>query len=289
MTAAASDRAVESTARVAHLASRAAAELVGPVMVAELQHALEHDELRLHYQPLYHLRTGELVAVEALLRWQHPVRGLLLPYEFIDVAERHPLTTPIGDWVVRAALEQASAWLGRFGGSAPRVWVNVSSEQLGQRLLPRLVEKLLAELEVPAAKFGVEVTERQLVRRLDAVAADLLDLHDLGVALAVDDFGTGYASLDYLRRFTFDEVKIDRSFISGVGRDATDTAVTASIITLGRSLGLTVVAEGVETQDQFDALLDLGCDVSQGYLLQRPAPAGVITGLLRAVAAPDLS
>ena len=129
-------------------------------------------------------------------------------------------------------------------------------------------------------KLGIEVTERQLASRVDDVAAELLAIREVGIALAVDDFGTGYASLDYLRRFTFDEIKIDRSFVSGLNQDRTDTAVTASIIALGRSLDLTVVAEGVETQAQYDSLNELGCGTSQGYLLQRPGPAAAISQLL---------
>jgi len=284
VTEAASERTVDSTAHVSELAIRAVAALDQPALVAELQQALARDEFLMHYQPIYNVSTGDLVAVEALLRWQHPTRGLLGPVEFIDTAEQHPLASPIGEWVMKAAIHQASVWRQLLGPTSPRVWVNVSCEQIGHQDLPRHVARLLADRNLPADKLGVEVTERQLARRVDAVATDLLALHHLGISLAVDDFGTGYASLDYLRRFEFDEIKIDRSFISGLGRDPTDTAVTTSIIALGRSLGLTVVAEGVETEDQYDALRRLGCDAAQGYLMAKPGPVDLVTDLMTALA-----
>jgi EAL domain-containing protein (putative c-di-GMP-specific phosphodiesterase class I) len=290
-TRAASEIAVQSSILVADLAHRRA----GP-LVAELENAVLESQLRLHYQPMYSMQTGALVAVEALLRWQHPVRGLLPPSEFLDVAEGHRLMTPNGDWVLTTAVRQAARWQEQFGAQSPHMWVNISCDQLGRRHLTGVVERLLSATGLPASKLGLEVTERQLIRNADHVSADLLALRELGVSLAVDDFGTGYASLDYLRRFVFDEIKIDRSFVSGLGLDATDTAVTSSLIALGRSLDLTVVAEGVETQDQYDRLRALGCAVSQGYLLARPAPAedicellgpqGVPAGLVAGVAPP---
>jgi EAL domain-containing protein (putative c-di-GMP-specific phosphodiesterase class I) len=160
------------------------------------------------------------------------------------------------------------------------MWVNIAGQQLGKQHLVGIVERVLAETGLDPATLGLGVTERQLISTAGSVQADLLALHELGLRLAVDDFGTGYASLDYLRRFRFDEIKIDQSFVSGLGRDRTDTAVTSSIIALGRSLELVVVAEGVETQDQYHRLQDLGCGLAQGYLLQRPAPPETIEQLL---------
>ncbi|MGI8901338.1 MAG: putative bifunctional diguanylate cyclase/phosphodiesterase [Nocardioides sp.] len=279
-TEAASDVAVESTARVEELALRRVALLREAPLVVELRDALERGELRLHYQPMYSMDTGAMVAVEALMRWQHPTRGLLPPSEFLDVAEGPHLVTPIGDWVVEAAMTQAASWELEAGVRAPTVWVNISCDQLGRQHLVEVVERLLAETRLTPGRLGLEVTERQLARRVDDVQADLLALHGLGVVLAVDDFGTGYASLDYLRRFTFDEIKIDQSFVSGL-QDRTNEAVTSSIIALGNSLGLTVVAEGVETQARYDRVKQLGCAVSQGYLLHRPVPAEMISDLLR--------
>lgn len=248
-------------------------------LAGELSHALPREQLRLHFQPMYDLRTGAIVGVEALLRWQHPTRGLLAPGEFLHVAEGRRLMIPIGDWVLATAGAQASSWQRTFGARAPDMWVNISGQQLGRQHLTGIVEQILTETGLPPAKLGLEVTERQLIGRADHVRADLIALRGLGLRLAVDDFGTGFNSLDYLRRFPFDEIKIDQSFISGLGRDRTDTAVTASVIALGRALDLVVVAEGVETRDQYQRLQDLGCELAQGYLLQRPAPPETI-GLL---------
>ncbi|PZS28899.1 MAG: hypothetical protein DLM59_13810 [Pseudonocardiales bacterium] len=253
-------------------------------LARDLSFAIIRDELRLHYQPTYDLRSGAVVGVEALLRWQHPARGLLTPAEFLDVAEGRRLMIPIGDWVVRTASVQATIWQQAFGDLAPDMWVNISSQQLGKQHLTAVVEQTLAETGLTPGKLGLEVTERQLIGGGEAVRSDLLALQDLGLRLAIDDFGTGFNSLEYLRRFRFDEIKIDRSFISGLGRDRTDTAVTASVIALGGSLDLVVVAEGVETRDQYESLRALGCDLAQGYLLQRPGPPEVIDLVLATAA-----
>ena len=271
--------AAESTSRVAELALRRVTLLRQAPLVVELQRGLEQQELELHYQPMYSMDTGAVVAVEALLRWQHPSRGMLPPSEFLDVAEGPHLVLPIGDWVIETAVAQAVSWQKALGDQAPAIWVNISCDQLGRQHLVGVVERLLSQTGLPPGSLGMEVTERQLAMRIDDVAADLIALRGLGVALSVDDFGTGYASLDYLRRFNFDEIKIDRSFVSGL-QDKTNKAVTSSIIALGRSLGLAVVAEGVETQAQYDRLKQLGCAVSQGYLLHRPAPPHIISDLL---------
>lgn len=249
-------------------------------LAGELSHALPRSQLRLHYQPMYDMRTGAIVGVEALLRWQHPTRGLLAPAEFLHVAEGRRLMIPIGDWVLATAGAQASSWQRAFGASAPDMWVNISGQQLGKQHLTGIVEQILTETGLAPAKLGLEITERQLIGRADPVRADLTALRGLGLRLAIDDFGTGFNSLDYLRRFPFDEIKIDRSFISGLGRDRTDTAVTSSVIALGRALDLVVVAEGVETQEQYQRLKGLGCDLAQGYLLGRPAPPEAIDLLL---------
>jgi EAL domain-containing protein (putative c-di-GMP-specific phosphodiesterase class I) len=250
----------------------------------ELETALSQDELRLHYQPMYDTQTGAIVAVEALLRWQHPARGLLTPGHFLELAESRRLMTPIGDWVLATAAAQGASWQQIAGEQAPAIWVNITSDQLGNGHLTRVIERLLGETGTHPSKLGLEITERQLIGREANVRDDLAALHELGLPLAVDDFGTGYNSMDYLCRFAFDEIKIDQSFVAGLGHDRADTAVTTSIVALGRSLDLVVVAEGVETQDQHDRLRQLGCDVCQGYLLHRPAPAETIDLLLRATA-----
>ena len=284
----ASDVVVDSTRRASHLAARvrteamqrSEGELRQATLVAELHDAIASDQLCLHYQPMYSIQTGALVAVEALLRWQHPSRGLLQPGQFLEVAEGRSLMNPIGDWVLTTAVAQAAAWRRSLGDYTPVMWVNISVEQLGRDHLTNLVEQLLSTSGLTRGQLGLEITERQLIRSAPAVAADLTTLRDMGVSLAVDDFGTGYASLDYLRRFAFDEIKIDRSFVAGLGHDKTDTAITSSIVALGRALDLSVVAEGVETQDQHDHLRELGCAVAQGYLLHRPAPAEIVSTLL---------
>lgn len=287
---AASAVVVDSTARVTDLASRlhvvAANRRAGVLrrapLAAELQDAVTGAELRLHYQPIYDIPTGEVVAVEALLRWQHPVRGLLLPGDFLDLSEGRPFVDPIGDWVLGAAIAQAARWRRSAGEHSPRMWVNISCEQLGKRRVAGVVADLLSSSGLAPANLGLEVTERHLIRSLDTVASDMAELRELGVGLAVDDFGTGYASLDYLRKFEFDEIKIDKAFVAGLGHDRTNTAVTASIIALAHVLELDVVAEGVEAQSQHDLLRELGCGKGQGYLMQRPAPADVITPLVLA-------
>ena len=277
----ASDIAVGSTSHTAELALRGLGIPRQLPMVRELRRALEREELRLFYQPMFDMASGAVVAVEALLRWQHPDRGLLLPAEFLAVAEGPTLVSPIGDWVLNTAVAQASRWQDAFADRAPIVWVNISCDQLGGQHLPRVVDQALSTTGLNAGKLGLEVTERQLVGQTADIGADLLTLGGLGVALAVDDFGTGYASLDYLRRFSFNEIKIDRSFIAGLDVDRTDTAVTSSIIALGNSLDLTVVAEGVETKAQYRRLQDLGCALGQGYLMHKPAPTDVVTALLK--------
>lgn len=274
---------VASTERAAKLALNRVARLRQAPMVAELQRAVMEEELRLHYQPLYSMGTGAIVGVEALLRWEHPTRGLLYPVDFLDVAESPYLVTPIGDWVLRAAVTQAAAWQQACGDRAPVMWVNISCDQLGRHHLSGVVAHLFSESGLAPGLLGIEVTERQLARRVDEVTDDLLELREAGVALAVDDFGTGYASLDYLRRFAFDEIKIDKSFVSGI-QDRTNNAVASSIIALAHALDLIVVGEGVETELQLDGLRALGCDFVQGYLLQRPAVADVVTASLHAQA-----
>ncbi len=256
-------------------------------VAGELSRALAREELRLHYQPTYDLRSGVIVGVEALLRWEHPGRGLLAPGEFLDVAEGRRLMIPIGDWVVATAAGQAAAWVRAFGARAPDMWVNVSAQQLGERHLTAVVEQVLADSGLGSAKLGLEITERQLIGGADSVRADLVALRELGLRLAVDDFGTGFASLDYLRRFPFDVIKIDQSFVSGLGHDRVDTAVTSSVVALASSLELEVVAEGVETREQYLMLRDLGCDLGQGYLMHRPAPAEAIDRLLQDAVAFD--
>jgi len=196
------------------------------------------------------------------------------------VVEGRRLMIPIGEWVLATAVDQARRWQGSYGVRAPDMWVNISVRQLGEPRLTDVIERLLTETGLAAAKLGLEVTEHQLIGKGDRGKGHLLALRSLGLRLAIDDFGTGFASLEYLHRFRFDEIKIDQAFVSGLGRDPTDTAVTSAVLALGRSLGIMVVAEGVETAGQLRHLQDLGCRLAQGYLLQRPAAGETIDLLL---------
>jgi diguanylate cyclase (GGDEF)-like protein/PAS domain S-box-containing protein len=237
-----------------------------------LRRALERRELRVFYQPIIDLRTGAVDGVEALLRWEHPERGLLPPLDFITVAEETGLIVPIGSWVLDQACRQVQRWQSVSPGSAPlRVSVNISGRQLGH---PRLVEDVAAILDdtgINPAHVELEITESVLMDDVEMSSETLGRLHTLGVKLAVDDFGTGYSSLSYLRRFPVDLLKVDRSFVDGLGEDPSDSAIVTAIITLAHALGLSAVAEGVESPLQLAELRRLGCDRAQGYFMARPA------------------
>ena len=247
---------------------------------AALRHALDDEQLYLHYQPVVDIVDGRIVSVEALLRWQHPKHGTLSPADFLDVAESSALIVPVGEWALRTAAFQAMEWYRRFGSRAPTVAVNVSVRQLGHSLLHERVAAALADSGLPPSRLCVELTEREAVAASGSEAADLQSVHTSGVQLAVDDFGTGYAGLDYLRRFPVDILKIDQSFVRGLGTDPTDTAIIVSLITLGRALDLTVVAEGVEDQAQHAMLRRLECPQGQGRLWSPPVGAERIAELL---------
>lgn len=241
----------------------------------------EHGSLLLDYQPCFGASTGAMVACEALVRWQHPRRGLLGPGEFLDVAEERSLMVPLGGWVLRSACREAAAWHRTWGARAPEVWVNVSAAQLGRHRMADLVGEVLADTGLPAEKLWLEITERQALSTGSATLDDLRALADLGVRLAVDDFGTGYAGLEYLRKLPVSGLKVDASYVAAIGTDPVGSALAATIVGLGRALGLTVVAEGIETAQQRVAVSDLGVDVLQGYLLARPGPADEVGRALR--------
>ncbi|WP_129339259.1 EAL and GGDEF domain-containing protein [Cellulomonas endophytica] len=239
-------------------------------------------QLYLDYQPCFDARTQRLVACEALLRWRHPQQGLLGPGAFLDVAEERALMVPLGEWVLRAALRQAARWRRRFGDDAPEMWVNVSPGQMARDHFPLLVGEVLDEEGLPGTALVVELTENQALRSSPQVLEDLHALGERGVRLAIDDFGTGYAGMEYLRRLPVSSLKLDRSYVAGLGKDVTGTALAATVVALGRALGLTVVAEGIETPEQHDAVRRLGVDVLQGFLLARPGPAEQVERLLLA-------
>lgn len=237
----------------------------------EIRRALERDEFVLFYQPQVDLHTGLLTGVEALIRWKHPTRGLLPPGEFIPFAEKSELITRIGDWVMREACLQLRHWLDTGFNPVP-IAVNVSGRELGNSILLSKVERNLRETRVPAHLLKLEITEDTLAGTSDYTVQHLQELRRLGITLAIDDFGTGYSSLSYLKLFPVDTLKIDRSFVKDLPGDANGAAITASIIALGHSLKLTIIAEGVETEEQREFLRREGCDIMQGYLLSKPLP-----------------
>jgi EAL domain-containing protein (putative c-di-GMP-specific phosphodiesterase class I) len=242
----------------------------------DLHRAVEHDELELHYQPFIDVASGWTTGYEALLRWRHPERGLLGPDRFLDLAEETGLIVEIGEWVLRAACARAAGWPVGPGGFAPSVSVNVAARQLVEPGLVAVADDALTASGLAADRLWLEVTETALMADVRAAADTLRALRGLGLHLALDDFGTGYSSLTYLKRFPFESIKIDRTFVEGLGVDPDDTAIVEAVVGLARSLGLASVAEGVETPLQLRALGDAGCDVVQGYLLGRPQPVPTV-------------
>lgn len=247
----------------------------------DLAAAIDDAELRLHYQPVVDFAGGHVVGVEALIRWQHPQRGLLTPGAFIDVAEESGLIIPIGSWVIAEASRQVAEWR-RLGLPALSVSVNLSARQFTQSGLVPDIVRAVRDTAVDPARSGIvfEVTESLLMNDSGAAAATLAGLRAEGFGIALDDFGTGYSSLAYLKSFAVDLVKIDRSFVTDIATDTRDRAIVAAVTGLGHALGLRVLAEGIETESQRDCLADLGCDLAQGYYFGRPMPAADITALV---------
>jgi EAL domain-containing protein (putative c-di-GMP-specific phosphodiesterase class I) len=249
---------------------------------AELRRAVDRNELFLHYQPQVHITTGKMVGVEALVRWASPRRGLVSPGEFIPVAEENvQVIGQIGAWVLRAACEQARAWQERGLRSVP-VSVNVSSQQFRQEGLVSHVAALLKEFRLSPSRLIIEITESVLLEDRPATKDQLRELTALGLRLSMDDFGTGYSSLSYLKRFPLHALKIDRSFVRDLTTSADDAAITRAIIAMSHSLGLKVVAEGVETAEQLEFLRREECEYAQGFFFSRPRPPEEIAGLLAA-------
>ncbi|HUR14757.1 MAG TPA: EAL domain-containing protein [Mycobacteriales bacterium] len=251
----------------------------GPGLARELQTALATDQLLLHFQPIVSLADDTVISLEALVRWQHPERGLLPPYEFIEMAERTGLIGPLGRWVLGQATRVACELVARVGGIAS-VAVNLSARQLAD---PHLVDHVTEALEhsscAPSA-LVLEVTETALLADMELAVATMVKLKELGVQLALDDFGTGYSSLLYLKHFPVDKLKIDRSFVSGLGTSPNDSAIVASTVSLARTMGIDAVAEGVETMSQLTLLTRMGCDQAQGFLFSRPLPIDRLLGWL---------
>ncbi|HEX4376653.1 MAG TPA: EAL domain-containing protein [Steroidobacteraceae bacterium] len=247
----------------------------------DLRQALTQSQLQLHYQPKIDIATGRIHSVEALLRWQHPVRGMVRPDEFIPIAEDTGLILPIGDWVVREACRQAQRWQAEqlpFG----RIAVNVSPLQFRQPDFPNTVRTALHACSLDSHCLGIELTEATLMSNAERSIAMLEQLSRFGVAVAVDDFGTGYSNMTYLQRFPIDELKIDRSFILELEEDADSVSIVRAIVSLGHGLRLRVVAEGVETASQLERLRRMGCDEYQGFLCSPALPPDQLGALLRA-------
>jgi diguanylate cyclase (GGDEF)-like protein/PAS domain S-box-containing protein len=254
----------------------------------ELRRALEQEELLLHYQPIVDLANGDIVGVEALLRWKHPERGMVSPAEFVPIAEESGLIEPIGRWVMEKACKQTLAWHHLRPDSRPiDVSVNVSVRQFANRELPTVVGEILERTGLDPSHLKIEITESVLVDE-STVADELLDqLHELGVQLVLDDFGTGYSSLSYLNRFPLGVLKIDRSFVEGLGTENESGAIVQAVVAMGQAMGMSTVAEGVENADQLEALSRLGCDFAQGFYFSRPLVMSEMTQLLvRAAARP---
>ena len=246
----------------------------------ELHRAVERGEMVVYYQPLIDLHTRQITGLEALVRWQHPTRGLVSPAKFIPIAENNGLIVPIGEWVLRTACAQNRAW--HLAGIKPiRMSVNLSARQFEESNLVEVVTQVLEETGLPAAYLELEVTESFLMSDIQHSLKILKQLRELGVWVALDDFGTGYSSLNYLKRFPINMLKIDRSFVQDVTSNPDSAAITDAIIALAKSLQLKITAEGVETIEQLEYLQKRGCEEGQGYYFGIPTPAERTTAILK--------
>jgi EAL domain-containing protein (putative c-di-GMP-specific phosphodiesterase class I) len=255
----------------------AALEQLG--LESHLQRALEHDQLRVHYQPIVDASTGRINGLEALLRWEHPERGFVLPAEFIGLAEATGAIVPMGEWVLREACTQVQRWRER-GQTQLRAAVNLSVRQLQHADLVVRVQQVLADSGLPPGKLEIEITESIAMRSSGRAIDNLRLLKAMGIRVSIDDLGTGYSSLSALRLFPIDSLKIDRSFVNGVPNNTDDSAIAAAVIALGRTLGVNVIAEGIERPEQLAFFTEHRCAEWQGFLLVKPMPAAECETLL---------
>jgi diguanylate cyclase (GGDEF)-like protein len=246
----------------------------------DLRSALDRGELSLHYQPIADGKSGRVVGMEALLRWKHPVRGMISPAQFIPLAEETGFIIPIGEWVLRTACLQCRAWQ-KLGFPSLHVAVNLSSRQFHQRDLPASIYNILQETGLNPLYLDLEITEGLVMQQAESSINTLRELKAMDMRISIDDFGTGYSSLSYLKRFPIDVLKIDQSFVRGIPGDADDAAIAGTIITMAHSLGLKVVAEGVETREQLNFMREHDCDAMQGYFLSKPLPADQFESFLK--------
>jgi diguanylate cyclase (GGDEF)-like protein len=247
----------------------------------DLRQAIEKNEFRVYYQPIVLLKSGKVVGMEALLRWEHPQHGLLLPSKFISLAEESGMLVPIGHWVLEEACRQAKGWQEHHAFEPSlKVWVNLSGKQLHQLTLVQDIDEVLQKSGLHTSGLGLEITEDVVMEEADLVIGTLEELKSLGVELVIDDFGTGYSSLAYLKRFPVDTLKVDRSFIEGLGKDRNDTMIVSATISLAHALGMKVVAEGVGTAEQLEHLRELGCDLVQGHYFTQPLAAEAASAFL---------
>jgi len=235
----------------------------------DLHKAISEDQFELVYQPIFNLQTGQIIATEALLRWNHPDKGLILPGDFISIAEETGMIVEIGEWVLKTAAREAKYWLDELGRSI-RVSINVSARQFRNNEIHKALQRVYDEIGHPEFNIELELTENLVMQDPEKAEASLQDLRKMGVHLAMDDFGTGYSSLAYLRRFPFDMIKIDKAFVDDLGNNREAEAIVRAMLELGRALGLRMLAEGVETDLQRRFLVDEGCDEVQGYLFSHP-------------------
>ena len=254
-------------------------------LAEELHAGLERDELRVVYQPIIRLQDGHTAGLEALVRWQHPARGLLSPSGFIELSEDTGLVGPLGRWVLERACRDLAQFQERFGGAfpdLPRLFlsVNISAQQLQDPEQVARLGEVLARSEIDPAQVQLEITEGLLIDDPQAASVALEGFKRLGVTLAIDDFGTGYSSLSYLRRFPLDTIKIDGSFVQAMLRDRNSMQIVRAIVQLAQTLGMDVVAEGVEEREALGPLLEFGCDYAQGYLVSKPVPSDQVLDLL---------
>jgi len=249
------------------------------MLIGELDHAIRHDQLLLYYQPQVSLSTGQVAYIEALVRWQHPQRGFLLPEQFIPMAEHTGLIKPLSLWVLGTSLRQCHVW--QQAGLYVDIAVNLSMLNLQDVQLPDKIIELLAMWSIPPTRLEVEITESVLATDPERVKEILTRLSAIGVRIALDDFGIGYSSLASLKRLPVGAMKIDKSFVLDMAVNADDATIVRSIVDLGHNLGLKVVAEGVENQATWDLLAAFGCDYVQGYYLSYPLPAAALVRWLR--------